>query len=458
MRYDVVVIGAGAAGLAAARQLTDAGRRVVVLEARDRIGGRILTHRAPGLATPIELGPEFVHGTPRELWDVIERAPLVAVDAADEQVALAGASSPPESSDDQAPTAGVERDDAMQSVLGALDDWARDPARPDQSFAALLDERFGAPRWARARAESRSYVEGFHAAVSERASVRALARAEASASADEPAFRLVDGYARVGEWLATGAGAPLDVRLRAVVRRVRWSTAGAHVDATTPEGDPMTVEARACVVAIPISLLAASLETSADRLVAFDPPLDAKRTAIGDIEMGHVVRIVLRFRSRFWERGVPAVPHGYDPTTLGFFYAPGAPIPVWWTQRALRTPLLVAWSGGGRARALLAESTDRRVDIAVASLADTFGIAERAVRDELVSAHQHDWSADPFALGAYSFVRVGGADAPAQLATPLDRVLFFAGEHTVDDGHWGTVHGAMRSGFRAAAQLLAAFA
>ena len=447
-RHDVVVIGAGAAGLAAARALHDAGRRVVVLEARDRIGGRIWTLRAPGLAVPIELGAEFVHTATGAVWNVLDAASLPAVDVIEDHTALA----------DGALGGRVSFSGAIDDVLGALDDWQRQPARADQSFEDLLQERFAAPRFADARTQARGYVEGFHAAVSERVSVRALGLAETDVSGNEQAFRIVDGYDRVPEWLARGAGEPLDVRLRTVVQRVEWRREHVRVHAHDRDGEHR-FDARACVVTLPLGVLAASVAGGADDgCVAFDPPLAAKADALRGMEPGHVARLVLRFRSRFWEQGVPNLADGCDPRELAFFHAPNEDVPVWWTLRALRAPLLVGWAGGPAASALLARSHDERVDVALASLGRTLGIDIERLRGELLSAHQHDWTRDPFSRGAYSFVRVGGVQAPAALAAPLDDTLFFAGEHTQANGDWASVHGALASGQRAAREVLAASA
>jgi monoamine oxidase len=432
---DVVVIGAGAAGLAAARALADAGRTVIVLEARDRIGGRILTLRPPGLAVPIELGAEFVHGAPTVLWDLLEAARLPVCDAIEEHVALRD---------------GVLRggDDAfggeLHDVLSAIGEWRDDRSRPDVSFATLLHDRF-----AGRGAEARGYVEGFHAAVPERASVRALAEAESDASGEEPAFRVVGGYDGVIGWLAAGAGAPLDVRLRAPVRRVAWSDDGVHVHADGV-GD---VHARACVVTLPLGVLQASVAgLRGEGAVVFDPPLDARRPSLDLLEAGHVARIVLRFRTRFWERGVPNLARGEDATELSFVHADGETVPVWWTLRALRAPVVVGWAGGPRSHALLAVPPERRAALALESLARTLGTPAGTLERELVSSHHHDWSADPYSRGAYAFARVGGVDAPERLAEPLG-ALYFAGEHTAGKGEWATVHGALATGARAARQV-----
>lgn len=444
---DVIGIGAGASGLAAARALADAGRRVIVLEARERIGGRIFTQHVPGIAAPIELGAEFVHGTSPHVWRILESAALHVVDAVEEHVV--------------SKRGRLVEDEGFMRELGeifaAFEDWKRDASLPDQTFDALLAQRFADERFAHAREQARAYVEGFHAAVPARAGVRGLALAEDASSGGDQAFRVVDGYASVVDWLRLAAGAPLDVRLDAHVRHVRWSEGEVAVDVFMA-GRTTTLRAPKCIVTVPHQLLMASLDPNDDRpgTIRFEPSLEAKRDALGRIETGHIVRIVLRFRERFWESrdGIPSLSDDSDPAELSFVHATGATVPVWWTLRAIRAPVLVAWAGGAAGIALAACDHDTRIARALESLATTFGLAVDRVRELLVSAHTHDWSNDPLTRGAYTFLRVDGDRAGAEIAEPLGGALYFAGEHTCVDGNWATVHGALASGERAAAQAL----
>jgi len=445
---DVVVIGAGAAGLAAARALADAGRRVVVLEARERIGGRIHTAHVPGLAAPVELGAEFIHGDPPELWAIAEAAALRVVDAEEQHVVLDGGRL-------------LARDDfsgEAGEVFEAMRAEALRPRAPDVSAAEFLATHFADASHANARRMATSFVEGFHAADVDRAGIRSLVAAEDASSGNDVAYRFVDGYARVPEWLYDGRGTreALDVRLRHVVGRVAWGDTGVRAQAAGPAGS-LDVRARCAVVTLPLGVLAAApTEVGA---VAFEPPLGAKRDALAGLAMGQVARLVLHFRSRFWERpgALPALANPDDGPALAFVHTPALDVPVWWTLRAIRAPVLVAWSGASKARALLALGAGRRRAAVLGALATAFGVDAGFLDDNLLAAYEHDWSRDPFARGAYSYARVGGRDAFAELARPVGP-LVFAGEATVGDGDWATVHGALRSGARAAREALALLA
>jgi monoamine oxidase len=204
-------------------------------------------------------------------------------------------------------------------------------------------------------------------------------------------------------------------------------------------------------------LHAAEGETGA---VTFAPEPPGKREALQGIGAGAVTRVTLQFRRRFWEErdAVPSLDPDVDALQLSFVHAPGEAVPVWWTVRALRAPLLVAWVGGPRGRALAALDRGALDSTCVASLARVLGRDPGEITAELVATHTHDWVDDPFARGAYSYARVGGADAGARLAEPVEGTLFFAGEATASGGNTGTVHGALESGWRAAGEVLAALA
>jgi monoamine oxidase len=116
--------------------------------------------------------------------------------------------------------------------------------------------------------------------------------------------------------------------------------------------------------------------------------------------------------------------------------------------------LLTGWVGGPRSEALAALTPAELASHACSTLARIFSIETARISDLLLECHTHDWSRDPFSLGAYSYVAAGGLNAPQQLSQPVEDTLFFAGEHTDTTANWGTVHAAMRSGLRVAQQIL----
>jgi monoamine oxidase len=189
--------------------------------------------------------------------------------------------------------------------------------------------------------------------------------------------------------------------------------------------------------------------------IEFVPDLRAKRHALEHLAMGSVVRVVLRFTERFWSSDWFAKQaKAEDLNTLSFLHTTDEQFPVWWTPYPVRAPLMVGWHGGSGARALAQLASEELEDVAIGSLARQLNLAPRRLRGLVDAMWTHDWDHDPFARGAYSYQMVGGADAPAALARPLRGTLFFAGEAADSEGRTGTVHGAIASGRRAAAEIL----
>jgi monoamine oxidase len=172
-----------------------------------------------------------------------------------------------------------------------------------------------------------------------------------------------------------------------------------------------------------------------------------KCKAIEAIAMGPVIKVDLEFRSRFWDRL-----DGGRYADASFFRARTSRIQTIWTRLPQRSPILVAWAGGGAAQRLIDERADP-IRTALEACATLFPSVD--ILEELRNAYYHDWQADPFSCGAYSFLRVGGTGARESLADSIAETLFFAGEATSSDDS-GTVAGALASGYRAADEAIAA--
>ena len=420
----ILVIGAGAAGLAAARVLTAAGRPVRILEARDRIGGRIHTLRHASLPLPIELGPEFVHGDPEQIRALVRAHGLTTVEVGEAHAVFGKGR--------LRPAGGFWS--RVERVLQGLD-----AGGADRTVEAALHpkRRSKAGQWA-AR-----YVEGFHAADLRRMSVRALARSErGQGSGASGAARILNGYDALAEAMAVPLHGPLvDLRLRTVVRDVRWERGHVSVVTEGSAGEPSGEhDAPAAIVTVPLGVLKAGGRPGGIRIT---PTPAAWLEAMGLLEMGNVLRLVLQFREAPW------------PADLGFLHVPGAVLPTWWTPAPVRAPMIVAWAGGPSAERLLGHDRQELAAVALDVLAPAIGVERERLGDLLVEAYHHDWSADQFARGAYSYALVGGADAFTALGRAVEGTLVAAGEATAADGENGTVQGAIASGERAARAILA---
>ena len=445
----VVVVGAGAAGLAAARALHEAGIDVEVLEARDRIGGRVFTITPAHTTRPIELGAEFIHGQAPELQRLLDEASLVSADVCGTRWTSTSAGLRPL-------TGFWDRLDRAMRLLDSKGPpkGGDDKRHADRSFDEAIRTRRGRGLSARARADrtlAREYVEGFHAADPHLISARALA--EGGSPGDEVRERrlahVVDGYDRVIAWLAK----PLSgrIRLSSIVTRVRWKPRRVVIEVARRK--PIT--ARAAIVAIPLGVLQAPPDQHG--AIAFEPELRAKARALAHLEMGAALRVALRLNERFWADETFAATHASEGVErMSFLHTSDRDFPTWWTTYPFTSPIIVGWCGGPRARRLLDEPKATIINRAVNALARLCGITQRRMRSMVEEAWMHDWLHDPFARGAYSYAKVGGVDAAAMLARPLAGTLFFAGEATDTEGATGTVHGAIASGRRAARQVMRA--
>jgi monoamine oxidase len=173
-----------------------------------------------------------------------------------------------------------------------------------------------------------------------------------------------------------------------------------------------------------------------------------------------VFKIVLRFRNAFWqEEGFVAArlaEHRAHPADFAFVHAHNSAVPTWWTAVPSRAPVLTGWAGGPKAEALLGTSEQERLGLALGALAEVLAVPRALLDDRLESFVAHDWAADPFSRGAYTYPAIGGVSAQKALAKAVKDTLFFAGEAT-DPEQTATVAGAIASGHRAARQVVAAF-
>jgi monoamine oxidase len=422
---DVAILGAGMAGLAAARGLAERGLDVVLIEGRDRVGGRAHTFH-PDAELPAEMGPEYIHGDPevtsrllaemrgfrepvRDVHHTVRDGLLVEEPAVWERFAKFLADAPPAARD-----------------MSARDYLARQRLSDHERvlFAQLLS--------------------GFYAAPLDQISIASIAEDAGGAGTGEPnpMARVHGGYGQLGLYLLDrlrAAGG--QIRYGHVVRAVDWTTQRARIDVQV--GDTITsIVARRAVITFPLAVLT----RTGDDAIVFHPGLGAHARAMLDLGMGQVVKVVACMREPLW--------HEYTDVPLSFVHAiPGAGFPTFWLREHGKASQLTAWAGGPQARAFEELSSAEIVEQALDDFAATLRIPPARLEGAVDHWHYHDYKRDPFAGGAYSFTRVGGSRAADHIATPLGDVLYFAGEAT-DAEYEGSIAGALRSGERAAFQIL----
>jgi monoamine oxidase len=425
---DVVIIGAGAAGLAAFAALDRAGLKVLLLEARNRIGGRIHTIHDALSPLPLELGAEFIHGYPAEVWDIIRDARLAVYEGTDAARYM------------HAGEVQTQADswDLLNSVITDMRQAAKGA---DQSFDEFLrNESYDEDT----KRSARGYIEGFNAADATQISIHALA--EETAASDEidgdRVCRFATGYDAVAlHLLRSVPDYDTKLRLNTVVQSVAWKPGSVAIHTrNTLTSMEHIFHARQAVITVPFGVLQAGS-------IEFTPQPEEILRAAQSLRFGHVFRMVLRFRRAFWE----SKPELRD---AGFILSQEKVFPTWWTTLAMRSTILTGWNAGARASALEGLCEAQILERALSSLSRIIGVSLEGLQSELEACYFHDWQRDPYALGAYSYVPAGALPARQQLAIPVEQTLFFAGEATDQNGHSATVHGAIASGRRAANQIL----
>jgi monoamine oxidase len=415
-----VVIGAGAAGLMAARELARAGKRVTILEARNRCGGRIDPLPAAHFGYPAEGGAEFVHGEAPVTHALLREAGLSLQP-------VRGTRWTVENGTFSRGRAADPGSDRFYQALAEL--------TIDLPIADFLKQNFPGPEYARLRHSIERMAEGYDAADPARASAFAL-RDEWMNEGPGNQGRVAGGYGALIDFLAAECrklGAV--IQLNAVVKAIEIAAGSVVVRCANGAAHAGT----AAILTVPLPIL--------DE-IELPPAIRKKAAAAADIGFGNVIKILLRFRTRWWadRRGELA--------DLSFLIT-DREIPVWWTQSPVEDPVLTGWFGGPKTKAMRGYDEDKLIETGLVSLGQVFGVAPGQLRDDLVVARAIDWANEAFSRGAYSYATPATREAQSRLASPDAGPVLFSGEALYRGRDMGTVEAALASGLQMARTLLA---
>jgi monoamine oxidase len=410
MDSPIIIIGAGAAGLMAARELSGAGFPVTLLEADPRPGGRIHTLHGEGFTGPVEAGAEFVHGQLPLTMELLKEAGISCQPVKGRRVRV-------QKGEWETREGGV--DGNWEELMRRMKGLTR-----DLPVAEFLSSHFPGEKYAGLRNSVKGFAEGYDLANIQTASTLALFREWKGE--DHGSYRVKGGYGCLIDFLVTQCRANgCRIHFAAPVKRVEWEKN--RVQVFTAGGESFGGNKLITTV---------SLGVLHEASIQFSPGIPAHFQAARQLGYGSVIKILVQFKTPFWNK---------QHKNIGFIQS-DEPVPTWWAGSPDNQGLLTGWLTGERMKALRGLDEGSLIHRCLASLSSIFAVDEATIKDQLVTALVRDWAAEPFVLGGYSFDTVESASARKIINQPLEDTLFFAGEALYEGNAPGTVEAALTSG------------
>lgn len=429
---DVLIIGAGAAGLMAAYELSKAGKQVTVLEARDRTGGRIHSLNNTSFFKYAELGAEFVHGNLPVTLQLLKEAGIAVTPATGEMWHYNDGKFSQENQQ-------TEHWDLLMQKLNELEQ--------DTTIGDFLQEEFAGDKYTGLRESVSKYVAGYDTADPFKASAFAL-RKEWEGEDEDAQHRVEGGYCRmIGHLVNESRKNGAQLFLNSTVKKIHWE----HNQVEAITADNISYMAQKLIIALPLGVLQADLPDQA--AITFSPSVPACQQAIMQMGFGAVIKILLEFKKAFWKNEEVTQLAGGSLKEMSFLLS-NEEIPTWWTQFPDLSTVLTGWLGGPNAEKKKNLSNEELLHQGLRSLSNIFKCRIEELKENLIAWNVSNWTADPFTLGSYAYDTVGSAAGRSILSQPIDHTIYFAGEYLYDGSAMGTVEAALTSGSEAAKKLM----
>ncbi len=422
---NTIIIGAGAAGLITALELTKAGKKVIVLEARNRIGGRCYTFSGDYFTTSVELGAEFIHGELPLTLKLLKEAGIKYEAVSGDNFQF--------------------RNGEIKQSEFFMEHWAEfeqalKKVQEDQTLDEFLQQYFHEKKYAGLRKSVKQFATGYDTADSKRVSLFSLRDEWLSDHEEETQFRIPGGYIQLMDYLANEIkklGG--EIILDSIVRHVNWQKGLINVITT----GNASFTSKNLVLTVPLGIL--TLNGNETGAIIFNPDLPKKRKAATEMGFGAIIKILIEFTDPFWEeKGL---------INLQFLFSEEK-IPTWWSQNPQQNNVLTGWLGGKAEDEMQHLNDDEILQEAVSSLAHIFNVDASFITQKIVSAKVYNWTADPFTRGSYSYATLQTQSALKILKTPVAQTIYFAGEALFEGEQLGTVEAALVSGLEVAKEIL----
>lgn len=418
MKYDVIIIGAGAAGLLSMRELAKAGYHVCMLEAAGIAGGRISTIKED-FETLVEAGAEFIHGNLQFTFQLLKEAGL-SFEAVEGKMI------------------GVQQ--GQWNSEGHFDQWDKfmqelRKLKQDVTTHQFLEEHFSQPEYIHLRQAVQRFSEGFDLADISKASI--LSMKKEWEEIDKKQYRINGGYIQLVDHLVNSCQQlNTEFHFDTCVNKIDHEAGNVTVHTI----DNKKFQATKLIITVSAGVLQSGT-------IQFKPELTDHAIAIQGLGFGGVIKFLLEFKTNFWNE--------FDDET-GFLLT-DEEIPTWWTQLPAESNLLTGWLGGPNATKKIFETDTSLLQTALQSLSSIFHMPPAMLKEELTNYKIINWLNRPYIKGGYSYSTVHSEKAKEILATPANNMIYFAGEAISKSESQGTVESALQSGHDTAKMVIEHF-